>query len=331
MAQRPRILLRPQVDLPGLEGLELHRALAEIIEAYRLEIEAPAIYGEILAPIVGIALVDDGASRVDLGNAIGPRADGGCNVVASNVAASIACLGNTGISARISGISRSPLASKVNAHRRCRQPLGLRHLGEIRAVIGPAFLLQDLQGEQHILRRNRRPVGEVRLGIEVEGYRRTILRHLHALSDQSVERERLIERARHQALVDEVADARNGLALDDQRIETVEGAKARHRQAPSFGRCRIDVGEVMKARSQRRCAVHGNAVQRLGRRAASAQREQQRATDGRSHRRRFPKFLVQWPIPEIQPDLPRHYHMLAQRRFRQRQHPALRLCHVGAR
>ena len=41
--------------------------------------------------------------------------------------------------------------------------------------------------------------------VEMEGDGAAVLGHLHGLGDQAVERERLVEAARHQALVDVVA------------------------------------------------------------------------------------------------------------------------------
>ena len=61
-----RIVLRPHVDLAGLEGLEQRRGVAEVVEADLVEVEAPA-----RSPAgrgahqFGIATIGDGAAGVD--------------------------------------------------------------------------------------------------------------------------------------------------------------------------------------------------------------------------------------------------------------------------
>ncbi len=72
IALRPqrRIVLAANVDLASLEGLELCRGVAEILEADLVEVEAAAVHGQIAAPVVGVALVGDGAAGIDLADAV---------------------------------------------------------------------------------------------------------------------------------------------------------------------------------------------------------------------------------------------------------------------
>ncbi len=108
------------------------------------------------------------------------------------------------------------------------------------------------------------PVGEPRLRVEIEGDRGAVLGHLDGLGDQAVERERLVEPARHQALDRQVADAVGGDALDDERIETVEGAEGAEHETAALWRVRVHVGEVREVRRLLGGAIKGDAVHRLG-------------------------------------------------------------------
>ena len=164
----------------------------------------------------------------------------------------------------IRGISRSPAASKVKRTLRIRQPLGLRDLGKVRAVVGAPLLLQELKENMHVVGGDRLAVREPRLGVEIEGDRGAVLGHLDGLGDEAIQRERLVEPARHQAFDGQIADAVGGDALDDERIEAVVGAERAENQPPALRRVRVHVGEVRKVRRLLRGAVKGNAVHRLG-------------------------------------------------------------------
>ena len=159
-------------------------------------------------------------------------------MVRSKVSASSLCRGRIGISPRISGISRSPAAAKVKRTLRGADLLGLGDLAVVRAVIGPALLLQQRMAEEDVLGRDRRAVGEARLRAQMEGDGAAVLRHLDAFRDQAVEREGLVAAARQQALVDVVAQVARGHALDDEGVEAVEGAERAQHQPAAFGRGR---------------------------------------------------------------------------------------------
>ncbi len=70
---------------------------------------------------------------------------------------------------------------------------------------------------------------------------------------------------------------------DDQRIEAVEGAEHAVHQAAALRRGRIGVAHPGEACRQRRLAVHGDGVPRLGgvrlAEAAVAQRERRQRRD----------------------------------------------------
>ena len=149
---------------------------------------------------------------------------------------SIACLASTGIRPRISGNSRS--SAPVRSKRTLRAPsdFGLHHFGVIGAVVRPAFVAQQLPGKNHVVGRHRRAVGKARRRIEREGDVAARGIGLDAFGEQAVERERLVIAARQQALDHVAADIGRRQALDDERIETVEGAEHALHQLAAFGR-----------------------------------------------------------------------------------------------
>src|SRR5258708_2896519 len=63
-----------EVDLAALERLERDRAVAIIVVAHRVEIEAAARHRQILRPIVRIALQRDRPAEIDLRDLVGPAA-----------------------------------------------------------------------------------------------------------------------------------------------------------------------------------------------------------------------------------------------------------------
>jgi hypothetical protein len=100
----------------------------------------------------------------------------------------------------------------------------------------------------------------------MEGDEVPVVVGLDGFGEQSVERERLVLAARHQAF-DGVAalkavasDLLHGNAPDDHRIEAVEGAKQAPDQPSALGRISIEVGQVGEIGGYRRTAMHGDGM-----------------------------------------------------------------------
>jgi hypothetical protein len=142
---------------------------------------------------------------------------------------------------------------------------GVDDLAVVRAVIGPALLLQNCVTEKHVLGRDRLAVGEARFGAQVESDGAAVLRKLDAFGDQPVERERLVAAARHQALVDVLANVAGRHPPDDESVEAIEGAQGAQHEPITLGCSGIDIREVLEPRRMLRGAMHGDAVHRLGR------------------------------------------------------------------
>ncbi len=142
-------------------------------------------------------------------------------------------------------------------------------------MIGPAMIAQQRVREDHILDRDRHAVGELRLGAQRELDEAAVRGRLHALGNQPVEAEGFVIGAGEQALIDIFAHALRRRALDDQRIETVEGALHGEDDASALGSVRIGVRKVSKAFGLARLPMHGQSRARF--RPGSAGEEQEEA------------------------------------------------------
>ena len=288
-----RIGLGAQIEQTALERLVIGVGVAVVVEADFVEIPEPAVDRQIAPPIVGIAHERKAAPGLDLPDAVRPAADRG---------------GERGILKSV-GVDRVPgqhrhqsedqrqLAvagtCEVEPHGSLADRLGLGDLAVIGAVVGSAFVAQQLPGEDHVRRRHRRAVREARGGIERKGRVAARRVGLDRLGKKAVEREWLVVAARHQAFdhrarddVDAAdqgrAQALGGQALDDERIEVVEGAEHALHQAAPLRRRGIDVGQVVEPGGECRLAVHGNGVARFagaGRANGGEARKQGQADD----------------------------------------------------
>jgi len=87
----------------------------------------------------------------------------------------------------------------------------------------------------------------MRLRIEPEGRKSAIGVCLDGLRDQSVKRERFVERARHQGLEDiGVQPLRGRSGLQVERIETIESTEKSDGQTAAFQRGGIGIGQMIE-------------------------------------------------------------------------------------
>ena len=151
-------------------------------------------------------------------------------------------------------------AAEVEAHAALADDIGLDHLGVVNAVVGAAVVAQQLPGKHDVRRRDRLAVGKARRRIEREGDETARGIRFHALGQQAVKRERLVVATRQQALDHVIADIDGGQALDDERIEAVEGAEHALRQLAALWRRRVGIARMAEVGWPRRRAVHGDGV-----------------------------------------------------------------------
>lgn len=155
-------------------------------------------------------------------------------------------------------------AGKVETHGAFVDDFRLRHLGIIGAEIRPAFVTQKLPREHHVLRRHRIAVGKSGARVDPEGDSATRVVGLHALRQQSVERERFVVAACQQTFDHVAADALCRQSLDDEGVETVEGAEHTLDQPTALGGRRVGIANVIEALGQGGVAVHGDGMAGLG-------------------------------------------------------------------
>ena len=126
--------------------------------------------------------------------------------------------------------------------------LGFGDILDLRADVGVALLLEDVEAENHVGGRQRRTVGEPGLGAQAEGDRVAVWRKLRRLRDEPVDCVGLVEPPRHQG-VEQKLQPLCGVALQDEAVEAVEGGArggTDHRQPPTLGRIGVHPIEVLE-------------------------------------------------------------------------------------
>ena len=116
-----------------------------------------------------------------------------------------------------------------------------RDLCVIEPMVGAALALKERPGEQHILRRDRRPIGKSRLRAKLESDPAPVFRRLDAFGNKPVKRERFVIAAREKRLVNIVPHARDRSALHDERIEAVERAEHAEPQSAALRSVRVNI------------------------------------------------------------------------------------------
>ena len=140
------------------------------------------------------------------------------------------------------------IAGKCVAHRVRVERLRLDHVLQCLMVDRVAFILQRVEGEHHVVGGERRAVGELRLGPQIEGDRLAVVGDLGALGHQPVDRVRLVGRRHHQRVEQQLEPLRR-VAFQNVVVEAVEGgdaAPADQRESAAFGRVGIGVGEMLE-------------------------------------------------------------------------------------
>ena len=248
-----------QVVRAGLQRLERDGHVAVVVEAQRVEVVAPAVHRQILAPIVGDALVRAPAAGLELIDLVG-------------------CAAERRIERRVFEVALLPIV--LGQHRQLAEDerqlavltwfeaeldgtvadlLYLVDAGVVGTEDRRSLRAQGVEGPHHVLDRDRLAVVPARLRAQGEDHPRTILRRLDALGEQAVLAERLVGRRRQQRIVDlRASDV--GIALDDERIEAVEGAQTVTTQHPALRRVGVGVVEMGEVGPVLEIAVHGDAV-----------------------------------------------------------------------
>ena len=217
----------------------------------------------------------------------GPLPSGGSSVVASKLRVAHQCFGSTGSWPTISGSSRLVPGLEAELDPALARLLDLLDALVVEAIGRRALREQRLEAPDHVVGGDRLAVVPARFGPQREGDPRAVGRRLHRLREQPVLGERLVGGAGHQRVVEQ-ADPRRRVALDDERIERVEGALGDALpQLPALRRVRVHVLEVREVGGIREIAVDRETVRRrriCGERGKGPDAEQD--PDEPTHRRR---------------------------------------------
>ena len=181
-----RDVLLADVDLAGLEGLELHGDVAIVLVAHDLEIVAAAIHPEVLGPPVVDPAVGDGAADVEGIDLVGAAAERDLERHLLEVARRPP-FGRQ--HRKLADDQRQLLVGVVaegEQHLAVAGLLGLQHVMVVEGVVGRALGLQGVEGEDHVLDGDRRAVVEPGLRPEREGDPRAVVGPFDGLGDQAV-------------------------------------------------------------------------------------------------------------------------------------------------
>ena len=214
-------------------------SVAEIVVADLIEIVPAHIRRKLGGPVVGVALVDDAGAGIDFFDHVRPAADRGLQCRFLKIPARQDMLWKDRHQPENEGHLPVEFGPENELHRPLVRALDFRDLRIVCPMIGAAMLPQRLQRENHVVDRDRFAVGERRLGPKFERDPAPIVGRFDGFSDEAVERERFIERSRHQAFINMGANACRRHAFDDQRVGVVERTDDRQDQRAAFGRARL--------------------------------------------------------------------------------------------
>src|SRR5262249_40943879 len=112
-----------------------------------------------------------------------------------------------------------------------------------------AVLLERLHGEDHVLDRHRLAVMMARVGAQAEGRRAKVARMGDRFGNEPVVGRYFVERRRQQRVGEDARSCRDrSLQPGDDLVEVVERAQRHQAHAPTLGRARVDVVEMLEAR-----------------------------------------------------------------------------------
>ncbi len=282
-----RRIFEVDVVLAGLEGFQGDRHVAIGVDGDGVEVIESAGDRKVLGPPVLDSLVADGASRIDLGDAVGAAAHRNFH----------AGLGKVAVGPPVFRQDRDlpedqrqfAVAGVLEVEAHAKLVLG-DHLVDVRIVVAVhrvALAHQRLEGEHHVFGGDRRAIAETGLGAQVEAHVAVVRCLLDLLREQAVFGERLVLRLEGQGVVDQ-AQRRGRDALADERVKAVEAAEVGLAEDAAFRRIRIHVVEMLEIGGiLRRLIVERQCMFRGGEeRAAAAEQQgcQQRGEAGTDHR-----------------------------------------------
>ena len=267
IVRRParRVPLAVAGDRAGLEGLEHHTAIAEVVEAHLVEIVQAAVEVQPRAPPVGALGVDDEAARLKGLDAIGAGPDGCLKGRFGEILALPLRLFQDRAQAQDQR-QFAVLGVEGEAHRPLARGFGCRNRsiggGKSRRALGA----QRLEGPQHVLHRHGAAVRESGLGAQGKFHEGPRGIRLDRFGQKTVKRKGLVIRPAQQRLDRQGRYPLGRAALHDVGVQRIEPARDAKDDPPALGRIGVGIGQRHKIRGQGGVAIHSYAMLRLGQR-----------------------------------------------------------------
>ena len=167
--------------------------------------------------------------------------------------------------------------------------LDLLDVAVIGAVHRLALLTQRVEGPDHVLRGYRRAVVETRLLAQRVQHRFAVRGQIGAFGDEAVFAAGLVLGRQHQR-VEGLAHAGRRDALDDIRVEAVEGADRGEPHRAAFRRARVGVVEMLEVGTVFEIAEQRQTVARR-----RARRSPPRPSNRRADEKSQPDSETEWP------------------------------------
>lgn len=257
-------------QMPFLKASSLAFGIEEIFDGDLVVIVETALGGDVLAPIIWVALEYDALARRDVRHGVRAAAD------------------HRFQRGPVEGFLVESVLRYDWRHRDNQRSLAVSLVIEYKAhavvadffefcdhartgVVGwSAFLGKDVVSEQHVFRSHRLAIRPLGPRIEVEFDALALWIHIGSVGKQAVKTEGFIVIALHQRLEDQIAEdlidyaaCGRAQAFQDERVEIVEAANDAIGDAAALRRIGIDVVEMRIIGGQRGLALHGDRVFRL--------------------------------------------------------------------
>ena len=159
--------------------------------------------------------------------------------------------------------------------------LGLGDIAQGHPVARMPLLLEDVEGENGVVRRDGGAIGKACFGSQAEGHRLAVGGHVRCLRNEAIGRVGFVRSPHHEAVIDE-PQALGGIALQNEAVEAVEGLQRRRADgddASALGGGWVDVLEVLEIGRILEVAERGQAVPWFRGRLAGRQQQHGQESD----------------------------------------------------
>ena len=245
----------------GLKPFERHLALGKILKPHRVKIAGADIYRQVLGPIILDPVKSDKLARFELANPVTGGAERRHQRRLVKGVGRVPGLRED----RHAGHDKMQVAAAFLVQHYFQHIIafgdGHVHVLKILLVVWMALVLQNIQREGGIARRQLRSVMKPRFGTQQKAVGELVRRHPHGAGHKAIHGVRLICVASHQAVKNH-ADARRALAFQDVDIQRVKGLKILvaadgidlQRNGSAFGCVWVDIGKTPEIRAKRQLA-----------------------------------------------------------------------------